>query len=82
VSDEPKPAAKLIRLKAMRDRTGWRVQFQLYVDGQMAWTFDGYARFTTEEMCHEHGHYMYHVLNNVIGLEHIMPPIPEPGRLN
>jgi len=68
----PHDGTDQIVLKAVHDRSGWRVVLHIHGEGTCT-TLEGSARFADEATCHEHGRALHHVLDAVIGLV-----VPEP----
>lgn len=73
---KPKPhdLSEQIVLKAVHDKTGWRVVLHIH-DGETCVLLEGHARFTTEEACHAHGHDLHRSIDAAIGLT---TPTPAP----
>ncbi len=66
-----------IVLKAVHDRTGWRVVLHLHFDGDCT-LLEGHARFPDEHACHEHGKMLHEAIDTVIGI--VKPePAPKPN---
>lgn len=64
----PHDMSDQIVLKAIHDKTGWRVQMHLHGEGNCT-ILEGHARFPDEESCHEHGRALHEVIDGVIGID-------------
>ena len=66
-SSKPHDTSDRIVLKAIHDKSGWRVQVHLHNDGRCA-ILEGHARFPDERTCHEHGRMLHEAIDTVLGI--------------
>lgn len=71
---KPHDMSEQIVLKAVHDKSGWRVVMHLHGEGNCT-ILEGHARFTTKDACHAHGQMLHENIDLVIG---ILKPEPTP----